>query len=57
MFGKLMSIPDDLMWDYWELLTDLSIEEIEKMKMDVEEGVLHPMEVKTACYVYSNKIP
>lgn len=48
MFGKLMSIPDDLMWDYWELLTDLSIEEIEKMKMDVEEGVLHPMEVKNS---------
>jgi len=52
MFGKVMSIPDELMWDYWELLTDLTIEEIEKMKKDVEAGILHPMEVKKQLAMY-----
>ncbi len=52
MFGKIMSIPDELMWDYWKLLTDLTEEEIEKMKKDVEEGVLHPMEVKKELAMY-----
>ena len=52
MFGKIMSIPDELMWDYWELLTDLTVEEIEKMKKDVEAGTLHPMEVKKQLAMY-----
>ena len=52
MFGKLMSIPDELMWDYWELLTDLKVEEIQKMKDDVEKGILHPMEVKKQLALY-----
>ncbi|WP_457640663.1 tyrosine--tRNA ligase [Persephonella sp.] len=52
MFGKVMSIPDELMWDYWELLTDLTIEEIEKMKKDAEAGILHPMEVKKQLAMY-----
>ncbi len=52
MFGKLMSIPDELMWDYWKLLTDLTEEEIEKMKEDVEKGVLHPMDVKKELAMY-----
>lgn len=46
MFGKLMSIPDSLMWKYYELLTDLPLEEIAKMKKEVEEGILHPKEAK-----------
>ncbi len=46
MFGKLMSIPDFLMWKYYELLTDLPLEEIAKMKREVEEGILHPKEAK-----------
>lgn len=46
MFGKLMSIPDSLMWKYYELLTDLPLDEISRMKKGVEEGVLHPKEVK-----------
>jgi len=46
MFGKLMSIPDHLMWKYYELLTDLPLEEIGEMKRGVEEGRLHPKEVK-----------
>ncbi|MCK5683345.1 tyrosine--tRNA ligase, partial [bacterium] len=46
MFGKLMSIPDNIMWNYWELLTDHDMNEIKKMKNEVEEGKLHPMTVK-----------
>jgi len=41
MFGKLMSISDELMWDYYLLLTDYSEEEIERMRAD-----WHPMEAK-----------
>lgn len=48
MFGKLMSVSDDLMWKYWLLLTDRSAEDIEAMKTDVSEGRRHPMEVKKA---------
>ena len=48
MFGKLMSVSDDLMWKYWLLLTDRSAEAIEAMKNDVNEGRRHPMEVKKA---------
>jgi tyrosyl-tRNA synthetase len=41
MFGKLMSISDEMMWRYYELLTDVQIPEIEKMKRNS-----HPMESK-----------
>ncbi len=46
MYGKLMSISDDLMWRYWTLLTDLRQDQIEQMQHDVAGGALHPMEVK-----------
>ncbi len=46
MYGKLMSISDELMWRYWTLLTDLRPHEIEAMKSDVASGALHPMEAK-----------
>ncbi len=46
MYGKLMSISDELMWKYWVLLTDLKQSEIEAMKAKVAAGKLHPMEVK-----------
>ena len=46
MYGKLMSISDELMWRYWTLLTDLRPHEIDQMKKDVASGTLHPMEVK-----------
>ena len=48
MFGKLMSISDPLMWRYYELLSDKSIEEIAALKRNVEHGSLHPMEAKKA---------
>jgi len=46
MFGKVMSISDELMWRYYELLTDVSIAEIEQMKRDVVSGTAHPMKLK-----------
>jgi tyrosyl-tRNA synthetase len=46
MYGKLMSISDELMWKYWVLLTDVPLSGIESLKADVGAGSLHPMEVK-----------
>jgi tyrosyl-tRNA synthetase len=46
MFGKLMSISDQLMWRYWLLLTDRSREEIEALKRAAAAGERHPMEIK-----------
>ena len=46
MFGKVMSISDELMFRYYEIITEIPLEEIEKMKMDITNGVLHPMEAK-----------
>jgi len=46
MYGKLMSISDELMWKYWIHLTDLRASEIEQMQADVAAGTLHPMEAK-----------
>ena len=46
MYGKLMSISDELMWRYWTLLTDLRQSEIDAMQADVAAGKLHPMEAK-----------
>lgn len=47
MFGKLMSISDELMWTYYELLTDLSVTEIEVLKVRVGSGDLHPKRAKS----------
>jgi len=46
MYGKLMSISDELMWRYWELLTDHSAQKITEMKSQVSSGALHPMKAK-----------
>ena len=46
MYGKLMSISDELMWKYWTLLTDLKQSEIAAMRSEVASGALHPMEAK-----------
>jgi tyrosyl-tRNA synthetase len=48
MFAKLMSISDELMFRYYELLTDLSLAEIAAMRRKIEAGELHPMEAKMA---------
>jgi len=46
MYGKLMSISDELMWKYWVFLTDLRASEISEMQAQVASGVLHPMQAK-----------
>jgi len=46
MYGKLMSISDEIMWRYWTLLTDLRQSEIDQMQTDVKSGALHPMDAK-----------
>jgi tyrosyl-tRNA synthetase len=46
MFGKLMSMPDDLMWPYYDLLTDRQPEEIASIKKEVSSGKMHPMDIK-----------
>ena len=46
MYGKIMSISDDLMWRYYELLTDHSVAEIQSLRSRLEQGELHPMEAK-----------
>ena len=46
MFGKVMSISDELMFRNYEIITEIPLEEIEKMKMDITNGALHPMEAK-----------
>jgi len=46
MFGKIMSISDKLMWNYYEVATDISVEEIERLKAGVEDGSIHPMDCK-----------
>jgi tyrosyl-tRNA synthetase len=48
MFGKLMSISDDLMWSYLELLTDRDITTIENLKKNVQAGTTHPKQVKVS---------
>ncbi|HXP11023.1 MAG TPA: tyrosine--tRNA ligase, partial [Acidobacteriaceae bacterium] len=46
MYGKLMSISDELMWRYWVFLTDLRQSEIDQMRTEVSSGALHPMDAK-----------
>jgi tyrosyl-tRNA synthetase len=46
MYGKLMSISDELMWKYYVLLTDLRQSEVDALQADVAAGKLHPMEAK-----------
>jgi tyrosyl-tRNA synthetase len=46
MYGKLMSINDDLMWKYWTFLTDKKQSEITAMQARVASGELHPMQAK-----------
>ena len=46
MYGKAMSIPDELMMRYFMLVTDMSIEEQEQLSKDLESGAAHPRDVK-----------
>jgi tyrosyl-tRNA synthetase len=46
MFGKVMSISDELMWRYYELLTDLRVEEIAALRESAERGERNPRDIK-----------
>ena len=46
MYGKLMSISDELMWTYWVFLTDLKQSEVDSLQAEVAAGKVHPMDVK-----------
>jgi tyrosyl-tRNA synthetase len=46
MYGKVMSISDEMMWRYYELLTDVRVDAIEQMKVDAAAGQTHPMALK-----------
>ena len=46
MFGKLMSIPDNLISRYFSLLTDVSKEELEKIDKQIAEGSINPRDIK-----------
>lgn len=46
MFGKMLSISDELMWRYYELLSTKSLEEIAALKEEVEAGSVHPKHAK-----------
>jgi tyrosyl-tRNA synthetase len=48
MFGKLMSVSDTLMWSWYELLTDLPVAEIQRLRAQVDAGGLHPKRAKQA---------
>lgn len=46
MYGKTMSIPDDVMWVWFRELTEISSEQLTQLQRYVKQGSLHPMEVK-----------
>jgi tyrosyl-tRNA synthetase len=46
IFGKVMSISDELMCRYYELLSDMSLIEMDKLKAGIKNGSFHPMEIK-----------
>ena len=52
MFGKLMSISDDLMWRYFDLLSLRNVSELEQLKMDAAEG-MNPRDIK---YILAGEI-
>ncbi|MGZ8453764.1 MAG: tyrosine--tRNA ligase [Candidatus Binatia bacterium] len=46
MFGKIMSTSDDLMWRYYELLSDRQMDAIQTLHSQVDSGTIHPMDAK-----------
>jgi tyrosyl-tRNA synthetase len=46
IFGKVMSISDELMWRYYELLSDKDLQQIQTLRAQVDSGAVHPMVVK-----------
>jgi tyrosyl-tRNA synthetase len=48
MFGKTMRVSDELMFRWYELLTDITASELQQLRLDVQEGRKHPRDVKVA---------
>lgn len=46
IYGKIMSVSDELMLRYYELLSDLSLAELDSLKAELKDGAVHPMAVK-----------
>ncbi len=46
IFGKIMSISDELMLRYYELLSEKSLDEIEQLRENIRKGIKHPLEAK-----------
>jgi tyrosyl-tRNA synthetase len=46
IFGKIMSVSDELMIRYYELLSDLTLNELESLRSRIKSGSIHPMEAK-----------
>jgi tyrosyl-tRNA synthetase len=46
MYGKIMSVSDEIMWRYYELLTDVLLAQLDALKEGVNAGERHPMEIK-----------
>ena len=46
IFGKIMSIPDEIMWDYFTMLTDLEVSEIADFRKNVDKGKTNPFDYK-----------
>jgi len=46
IYGKIMSIPDDLMWDYFLMLTDYEPNQIQEFKSNIEDGSENPFQIK-----------
>jgi tyrosyl-tRNA synthetase len=61
MYGKTMSIPDELISKYFDLVTDLPVDEKKQIKEDLEQGKLHPRDAKmflarTIVRIYHNDL-
>ena len=52
MFGKIMSISDELMWKYYELLTDVGVDEINALRFRCESGATNPRDAKVELAKY-----
>ncbi len=52
MFAKIMSISDELMWNYYELLTDKSPGDIAKIQRDIKDSILHPKKCKEELAIF-----
>lgn len=62
MYAKILSISDELMWEWYELLSEISLKDLEKLRQDVKDGTIHPkvakenLAIEIVSKFYSNKI-